>query len=316
MSGGSGLTCIGDESTFSLSYMTFDEAEHEQQLATKIEHLRTLLHDHLKGVRDFRVFPSSPRHFRHRCKFSIVHGREADAESAAALENLDSSTYSNSTPPALAVDEPTSSALDDYPMHYAMWEGGSPSVEVASFPIASLPIYEIMQPLLQYVRRHEILRSGLRAIHFLSTLTGEVVASLVYDIPLSVETWQPAGTALRDDLASISLPSVSKVNVIGRSKKVKLVCGTNTVQEVLPLADGRRLRYLQVEDGFSNPNAAVNTQALGWICESVQEGLSVVSGEDCREVSRNPLRHGEKISEGGLLELYCGNGNHTVAVAG
>lgn len=55
--------------------------------------------------------------------------------------------------------------------------------------------------------------------------------------------------------------------------------------------NGRSLRYQQIEGSFSQPNAGVNAKMLGW-------------------ASRQAANLG-----GDLLELYCGNGNFTVALA-
>lgn len=62
------------------------------------------------------------------------------------------------------------------------------------------------------------------------------------------------------------------------------------MQEELEV-DGRRLRYRQHEGAFSQPNGGVNRQMLGWA-----------------RAQAAPLG-------GDLLELYCGNGNFTVALA-
>lgn len=78
------------------------------------------------------------------------------------------------------------------------------------------------------------------------------------------------------------------------------------------LADKRSLRYYQVADGFSNPNALVNIQVLNWVCESVKycnERFSRSSGvtSELRSAGRKSIN---------ILELFCGNGNHTNAIAG
>ena len=113
---------------------------------------------------------------------------------------------------------------------------------------------------------------------------------------------------------------------------------TNSTQvtEVLHLTDGRSLSYVQLESAFSNPNGHVNEKALSWICSAVKHATdnhiatsnatsnssyyrrashkdedSTVGGDD-RGISENHI-----ISTScDLLELYCGNGNHTVAIAG
>lgn len=62
------------------------------------------------------------------------------------------------------------------------------------------------------------------------------------------------------------------------------------VDEVLTVA-GRDMIYRQVENSFTQPNAAMNVQMLEW-------ALAVTAG-----------------SKGDLLELYCGNGNFSLALA-
>ena len=67
------------------------------------------------------------------------------------------------------------------------------------------------------------------------------------------------------------------------------------MEEVLQLQDGRTLTYKQVDSGFSNPNNVVNARVLDWMCTLVRKYC---------------------LLESDLLEMYCGNGNHTVALAG
>lgn len=57
------------------------------------------------------------------------------------------------------------------------------------------------------------------------------------------------------------------------------------------------LRYKQIDDGFSNPNTVVNMRVLDWLCVSLEELLP------------------EERRKKDLLEMYCGNGNHTVALS-
>ena len=62
------------------------------------------------------------------------------------------------------------------------------------------------------------------------------------------------------------------------------------VDERLPVA-GKEMIYRQVENSFTQPNAAMNVQMLEW-------ALKATEG-----------------STGDLLELYCGNGNFSLALA-
>ena len=68
------------------------------------------------------------------------------------------------------------------------------------------------------------------------------------------------------------------------------------VQEVLEV-DGLALRYQQFEGSFTQPNGGVNQHMLGW------------ARAQAKAVGARPQGPGD------LLELYCGNGNFTVALA-
>lgn len=160
------------------------------------------------------------------------------------------------------------------------------------------------------VNDNSILAAGLQAVHYLSSTTGEVVITMIYDRFIECDSsnhqsWFSQASDLRHLLLSqqtICCP-LSILNIIGRSKKQKIVIGCNYIYEHLSLKhDGRVLRYKQVDDGFSNPNALVNMKALDWICMVVKE-----------EIFLKQSRNNELLD---LLEMYCGNGNHTVALAG
>ena len=72
------------------------------------------------------------------------------------------------------------------------------------------------------------------------------------------------------------------------SGEIALDC--DFVEEILPLA-GKNYVYRQVENSFTQPNAEMNIKMLEW-------------ARDCT-----------KNSTGDLLELYCGNGNFSIALA-
>jgi tRNA (uracil-5-)-methyltransferase len=82
-----------------------------------------------------------------------------------------------------------------------------------------------------------------------------------------------------------------KVGIIGRSRKQKLVLDRDYVTERL-CVDGREYSYQQVESGFTQPNAGINTQMLNWASETLAGN-----------------------SNGDLVELYCGNGNFTAPLS-
>lgn len=74
--------------------------------------------------------------------------------------------------------------------------------------------------------------------------------------------------------------------------------GRDHVIESIPVR-GKMLQYEQVEGSFSNPNASVNAATLQWLCECADAICPLLPP-----------------SRPDLLELYCGGGNHTCALAG
>lgn len=153
-----------------------------------------------------------------------------------------------------------------------------------------------MPILLNEINNSLIISHSLAAVHFLTSTIGEVVISFIYNSAIAEETWRPAAEQLKLALTEETIGNVSKISLIGRSKGVKIVVGVNFVIEQLHLKDGRTLLYKQVEDGFSNPNAIVNARALDWMCSVINEEIA-------------------SEHRGDLLEMFCGNGNHSVALA-
>ncbi|STW60302.1 tRNA (Uracil54-C5-)-methyltransferase [Klebsiella pneumoniae] len=77
---------------------------------------------------------------------------------------------------------------------------------------------------------------------------------------------------------------------MGGATKTKIELDQDYIDERLPVG-GREMIYRQVENSFTQPNAAMNIQMLEW-------ALDVTKG-----------------ATGDLLELYCGNGNFSLALA-
>ncbi|WP_421164759.1 tRNA (uridine(54)-C5)-methyltransferase TrmA [Aeromonas dhakensis] len=158
-------------------------------------------------------------------------------------------------------------------------------IRVDQFPTASRLINRLMPVLLEGLRPHPVLRRKLFQIDYLSTQSGQICVSLLYHRKLESE-WQQAAEALQADLRAKGF----ELQLIGRAHKQKICLGEEFVIERLTV-QGRELVYKQVENSFTQPNAAINEQMLGW-------ALDVTRG-----------------SEGDLLELYCGNGNFSIALA-
>ncbi len=185
---------------------------------------------------------------------------------------------------------------------YLMWDDAKKPVPVASFPIASQRINELMPRLLVALKTGPgELRSGLRAVNFLDTLAGDTLISLMYKLPLVEGTWAVA--------ARLHLKEALGVQVVGRSKGVIIPVDRAYVLEafdLFPEEEGEKmhssfpvLRYKQVEGNFSNPNGHMAIHTLRWLCSRADAILSSSpSSSSCD-----------------LLELYCGGGNHTMALA-
>ena len=165
---------------------------------------------------------------------------------------------------------------------YAMFDSDEPKrpVIIEDFAAASESICAAMPRLRELLMASEPLKERLFQVNFLATLSGELLITLIYHRLLD-EAWETAAGDLAAEL---------KVHLIGRSRKQKIVIGRDWLQEEFELNE-RHLRYQQVEGSFTQPNGQVNRKMLGWACQQAA-GLS-----------------------GDLLELYCGNGNFTVALA-
>ena len=136
------------------------------------------------------------------------------------------------------------------------------------------------------------MQESLRAVKFQTTLSGDMMITLIYGSAIDPTAWREAGAVFLQKL--VGIPPGTKL--LGRSKGIlSTVDGDTSVQEILRLRDGRALYYRQPEGSFSNPNGRVNERCLDWLCARIV---------DIGRVGQ-PVR--------ALLELYCGCGNHTMA---
>ncbi len=165
---------------------------------------------------------------------------------------------------------------------YAMYRQGErkQAYIIQGFPAGSTTIEALMPPLLEQINQCDILRQRLFSVEFLTTLSGEAVITLLYHRPLD-SMWEARATELATHL---------KADIIGRSRKQKVVIGRDYVIEKLQVA-GRTYIYQQKETGFTQPNARANEKMLDW------------------------ARQKSTDFGGDLLELYCGNGNFTAVLA-
>lgn len=219
---------------------------YKTQLDAKIDTLRSMFEAF--EVPDLEVFSSPPAHYRMRAEFRVWH--------------------------------------DEDDLYYIMFNSETKAqYRVDRFPAASRLINDVMPLLIDKLRVNPCLRRRLFQVDFLSTLSGELVVTLLYHRPLD-EEWTAAARGLKAELASHGVV----LDLIGRARKLKIALDRDYVIERLQVGDST-YTYQQYENSFTQPNAAVAEKMLAWATDCTAGG------------------HGD------LLELYCGNGNFSLALA-
>ena len=125
-----------------------------------------------------------------------------------------------------------------------------------------------------------MLRERLFQVEFLTSTTGEALVTLIYHKALSDE-WEASARVLAESLGC---------RIIGRSRKQKVVLDGNSIGETLTIDDSN-YHYRYYEQGFTQPNAAINVKMIEWVCAYL--------GDPTRD----------------LIELYCGLGNFTLPLS-
>ena len=222
-----------------------DPANYEQQLTQKIQDIRSSFAAFT--MPELQSFSSPALHYRMRAEFRVWH-------------------------------------QEDDLYHIMFDQDTKQKYRVDHFPPASELINAMMSELMQHLKHNQLLRRKLFQIDYLSTLSNEIVVTLVYHKPLDEEWQQEINKLLK------LLREQYKVDIIGRSRKQKLIMDRDFVLESLPIND-RSYTFKQIENSFTQPNAAVNCKMIEWALD----------------VSRD--------SQGDLLELYCGLGNFTLPLA-
>lgn len=190
------------------------------------------------------VYASEPKHYRQRAEFRIWH--------------------------------------EDDRCFHAMFHPGTKTdpIEIVDFPIADEAICNLIPKLAAAINATPILKNRLFQIEYLSTLSGDMLVTLIYRYQLG-EEWIAAATKLKNELG---------IHIIGRARKLRIELDQDFVVEELTV-DGKKLKYKQIEASFTQPNAKMSQKMLSWT-------------RSCCENSDHDL-----------LELYCGNGNFSLALA-
>ncbi len=200
----------------------------------------------MPSLTNLTVFASSPQHYRARAEFRIWHEEDRS----------------------------------DYIMFN---QETKERVIIKQCPMASKTIDELMPRLMAHITRTPVLRQRLFQIDFLSTLSGEMLVTLIYRRSIEGDSdWLAAAHQLKVDLPI--------THIIGRARKQKICLEQDYVMEQLQV-DGKVFHYQQIENSFTQPNAEVAQKMLHW----------------ARKVSHH--------AQGDLIELYCGNGHFSIALA-
>ena len=181
-------------------------SSYQQQLDAKIERITAQFAEFTPP--SLEVFQSPEKHFRMRAEFRIWHTE------------------------------------DD--MFYAMFERDEDNqkkvIRIDDFPIADASINQLMPVLLAELKSNDLLSKRLFEVHFLATLKGEMLVSLIYRCPLD-EQWQVLAKQLSEKL---------NIKLIGRSRGQKVVLTDEFVVEELQVFE-RKYRYKQIESSFTQP---------------------------------------------------------------
>ena len=166
---------------------------------------------------------------------------------------------------------------------HAMFEPGTKTnpIEIIDFPIASQAINNLIPKMAKALNTNPILSNRLFQLEYLNTLSGDMLVTLIYHRQLDDE-WIAAATALKNEFG---------IHIVGRARKMRLLLDQDYVTEELNV-DGKLLKYKQIEASFTQPNAKISEKMLSW----------------ARSCTQNSQDHD-------LLELYCGNGNFSLAMA-
>lgn len=218
---------------------------YDKQLSKKIHKMGSLLSCFI--LPNVEIFQSKPLNYRLRAEFRVWHQGD----------ELYYIMFNSETKEKFRVDE---------------------------FPAASLIINQAMKALLIEIKDNKALRYKLFQVDFLSTLSGELLISLLYHKPLEA-TWENHAQELKTNLTHIA-----PVDIIGRAKKQKVIINKDYVMESLEV-NNKNYIYQQIENSFTQPNGHVNEQMLLWAQKATTS------------------------SGGDLIELYCGNGNFSIALA-
>jgi tRNA (uracil-5-)-methyltransferase len=144
-----------------------------------------------------------------------------------------------------------------------------------------------MPELLNKLEKSKTLNFKLFSIEFLSSMTNDMLVTLIYHRALD-ENWKDEAKKLEEEF---------DIKIIGRSRKQKIVLSDDSITEELnipvlqhSLRENSKFKIQYKEGGFTQPNQKVNLAMIGWVLENIE-------------------------TNNDLCELYCGGGNFTLPLS-
>jgi tRNA (uracil-5-)-methyltransferase len=168
---------------------------------------------------------------------------------------------------------------ETFTLHYAMNDKEKNILPIKSCSIVNVSIAQLMPDLLLELENSKALNRKLFSIEFLSSMTNDMLVTLIYHTALD-ETWKIEASKLEERF---------DIKIIGRSRKQKIVISEDFITEQLKIENSKfKIRYK--EGGFTQPNQKVNIGMIEWVLDHIK------ASDD-------------------LCELYCGGGNFTLPLS-
>jgi tRNA (uracil-5-)-methyltransferase len=164
-------------------------------------------------------------------------------------------------------------------LDYAMTSLEKKIMTIDSCPMVVNSIYELMPQLKAKIESQKILHEKVYSIEFLSSLSDDMLVTIIYHKKLDNE-WKEAAKSIENEF---------NIKVIGRSRKQKEILSVDYIKEELIVAQ-KKYSFYYKEGGFTQPNQKVNEQMIEWV-----------------------IKH--STQEDDLCELYCGGGNFTIPLS-
>lgn len=162
-------------------------------------------------------------------------------------------------------------------LFYTMSGENKAKICINSCKIVDEKIANLMPNLIKHLKNDFLLKNKLFGCEFITT-KNEICVILLYHKDID---------EIASNLAKFS--SNLGINLIARSRKKRLVFGSDILNENLSVND-REIQYLIAENSFIQPNRKINEKMLKFALNLVKNSSD-------------------------LLELYCGHGNFTIALS-